>query len=568
MAWLDLLLTALLIGGLGVLALLSLHLALLTALRGLLPAKPVPAALPPDEDLPSVLVQLPVYNEAALVERALAAIAALDWPRDRLTIQVLDDSTDDSLATSRHAVASLGLRGWRVSLHHRQVRTGFKAGALAAGLAQCDAPFVAVFDADFTPPPDFLRRTVGVLLADPDIGHVQARWLHTNRYASLLTRAQARLLDGHFHVEQGVRHRLGLPVPFNGTCGVWRRAAIDGAGGWSGDTLTEDLDLSLRARLAGWRSAFLPGLGVPGELPATPHAWRAQQFRWTKGFVECLRKLTPRIWASRQLPLWQKLLITLQLAQPLSFLVGSACVLAALPFLAGWLMPGPLLTAGALTTTSIGLLGPLGLMISGGILDARERPAVRLLLREAAGALVLTSGLLLSNARAGAEALAGIRSPFVRTPKGAVGVQCAMPRWHYLLVGLPELAAGGGLLLFVLIQQPLALPALTLAVGGLLTLGWLLLRDALSSVTVAEADDADETAAAPTLPLILTLAPKPDAHDTQPCAPVWAAPDAAQLGMRQDSPALDRVQRSAGLSLRPLTLDSPSAPLNSAPAAD
>ena len=264
------LLELVLVCGLGALLLLSLHLALLTTLRLVLPPVRRAEALPRDDLLPKVLVQLPLYNEGALVERALASIAALDWPQDRLVIQVLDDSNDGSLAESQRAVDRLRRRGGRVTLHHRACRDGFKAGALAAGLARCDAPFVAVFDADFMPTPDFLRRTLSLLLADSGLGHVQARWLHANRTHSRLTRAQARLLDGHFLVEQEVRQRLGLPIPFNGTCGVWRSAAIHGAGGWSGDTLTEDLDLSLRARFAGWRSAYLCDLGVPGEVPSKP----------------------------------------------------------------------------------------------------------------------------------------------------------------------------------------------------------------------------------------------------------------------------------------------------------
>jgi cellulose synthase/poly-beta-1,6-N-acetylglucosamine synthase-like glycosyltransferase len=533
MAWLAWLLEAFLICGLAVLALLSLHLAILTSLRLLLRARPRASWLPADVDLPTVLVQLPLYNEGGLVERALAGIAALDWPRERLVIQVLDDSNDGSLAASRRAVTGLRLRGWWVSLHHRTTRRHFKAGALAAGLEACDAPFVAVFDADFVPPPDFLRRTLGVLLADPALGHVQARWLHANREHSLLTRAQARLLDGHFRVEQAVRHRLGLPVPFNGTCGVWRRAAIDAAGGWSGDTLTEDLDLSLRARLAGWDSAYLEDLGVPGELPESAHAWRAQQFRWTKGFVQCLLKLASRVWAG-PLSTWQKILISLQLAQPLSFLVGGLCLLAALPFIAGSLAPGPVLMTVALATTSVGLLGPLALLCAGGLLGGGRPPRPGLLAREAAAALVLSSGLLLSNGRAVLEALAGVRSPFVRTPKGVAGT-VTQTRSRRLFAGLPELAAGAGLLVFVLAQQPLALPALVLAIGGLLGLGLLLRRDGARAFSV-RAPAAGRPARAE--PLVLTLPPRQEV--SAPSAQsAWRAavdpPAPAPLELRSDS---------------------------------
>jgi cellulose synthase/poly-beta-1,6-N-acetylglucosamine synthase-like glycosyltransferase len=506
--------------GLAALALLSLHLAVLTSLRFLLPARPRPAVLPTDAALPKVLVQLPLYNEGGLVERALAHITALDWPRQRLLIQVLDDSTDGSADISRRAVAALRQDGWHVTLLHRTQRSGFKAGALAAGLAHANAPFVAIFDADFMPAPDFLQRTVGVLLADPMLGHVQARWAHANQHRSSLTRAQARLLDGHFYVEQEVRHRLGLPVPFNGTAGVWRRAAIDGAGGWSGDTLTEDLDLSLRARMAGWRSAYVIALGVPSELPASARAWRAQQFRWTKGFVECLVKLAPRLWHSR-LPGWQKLLVTLQLLQPTSFLIGSTCLLAGLPFLAGIMTPGPLVTRVALATTSVGLLGPLCLLLAGGLCAKGLSWPDRELLRDAITALVLSTGLLLSNARAVLEALSGQRSPFVRTPKaGATAQQLSVLPGHGAVrrrlsirsglgrAGLPELAAGAGLMLFVLLQQPLALPALALVIGGLLVVGGLLFLDAPSRPRPAPLP-IDRAADLPTVPARLLPLPTP-----------------------------------------------------------
>jgi cellulose synthase/poly-beta-1,6-N-acetylglucosamine synthase-like glycosyltransferase len=537
MTWLAPLLEVFLPLGLAVLALLSLHLATLTALRWLLPERQRPAWLPAEDELPTVLVQVPLYNEGELVERALASIAALDWPRERLVIQVLDDSTDGSLAASRRAVAGLRMRGWQVSLHHRAVRRGFKAGALAAGLEGCEAPFVAVFDADFMPAPDFLRRTLGVLLADPGVGHVQARWLHANRDASRLTRAQARLLDGHFRVEQAVRHRLGLPVPFNGTCGVWRRAAIETAGGWSGDTLTEDLDLSLRACFAGWDSAYLEDLGVPGELPISARAWRVQQFRWTKGFVQCLRKLAPRVWTS-QLPVWQKLLIGLQLVQPLSFLVGSLCLLAALPFISGHAAPGPVLTAMALTTTTIGLLGPISMLLTGGLVGGARQAPMRALLRDAVVALVLTSGLLVSNARAALEALLGIQSPFVRTPKGQQRPGLARRRRLLPpLAGVPELAAGGALLLFVLVEQPFALPALALAIGGLLGLGSLLRRDAASAMRLNPALSAGPVPALEpsAAPVILALPPQPGGRTTPPADLGWAPAGPVEVGLRGDA---------------------------------
>jgi GT2 family glycosyltransferase len=564
-------LQAVLILGLITLALLSLYLALLTALRWLAPPRPRCCVLPADDALPTVLVQLPLYNEGTLVERLLAHVTAFDWPRDRLLIQVLDDSTDGSDAASREAAEALQRSGWPVSLWHRTRRSGFKAGALAAGLRHTDAPFVAIFDADFMPPPDFLRRTLGVLLADPALGYVQARWTHANQDISTLTRAQARLLDGHFRVEQEVRHRLGLPVPFNGTCGVWRRAAIDGAGGWSGDTLTEDLDLSLRACLAGWRSAYVADLAVPGELPETARSWRAQQFRWNKGFVECLVKLAPRVWRSR-LPGWQKLLITLQLSQPLSFLVGCVCLLAGLPFIAG-LVPGPLLTQAALVTASIGMVGPFCLLLAGGLAARPKRPT-RALLHEAVLAFVLSTGLLLSNGRGGLEALLGVRSPFVRTPKAstAPGRRGAAEKaflWspsrfvRSATAGLVELGAGGALLLFVLFERPLALPALALAISGLVVLGAFLWREGAASagVQARELGAALQRVTQPFSPPIVLPLPVTLGNGQAPLAvePPWAAiaagpqsgrdPAAAEAGL---APAQEPAGRgfSAGSRAR------------------
>lgn len=458
--------------GLALLATLSLNLVVLTGARLLLPDRPLRReARAEDAGLPEVLVQLPLYNEGDLVERVLAAVAALDWPRERLHIQVLDDSTDDSVLISREAVRRLAALGFRIELLHRTRRTAFKAGALAAGLERSNAPFVAIFDADFIPPPDFLRRTLGVLLAEPGLALVQARWTHLNPDDNLLTRVQARLLDGHFRVEQIARSRLGLPVPFNGTCGVWRRAAIQDAGGWQGDTLTEDLDLSLRAHLRGWRSGYLADLAVPGALPTSPRAWRSQQFRWTKGFVQCLLKLLPAVWGSERLAPWQKLMVTLQLGQPLAFLIGVTCLLMGLPFIAGAASAGPVLTAVALSASALGFLGTAGFLAVGA-----GQPLTRRTAGDILAALLLTSGLLLSNARAGLEALLRHRSEFVRTPKSALAAAVRsgprLPR-----CGLPEVAAGVSLLGFALAEEPATVPYLAVVISGLVGFGFMQLMD-------------------------------------------------------------------------------------------
>jgi cellulose synthase/poly-beta-1,6-N-acetylglucosamine synthase-like glycosyltransferase len=249
---------------------------------------------PPPDEWPMVTVQLPLFNEMYVAARLIDAICGLDYPRERLEIQVLDDSTDETREIVAESVAEYSSRGFRISHLHRAERPGFKAGALAAGLARAEGGLLAVFDADFVPPPDFLRRTVPYF-ADPKIGMVQACWEHLNRDYSLLTKIQAIFLDGHFLIEHAARNRSGRFFNFNGTAGVWRRQAILDAGGWQHDTLTEDLDLSYRAQLAGWRFLFLPTVKVPAELPVDINAFKRQQFRWAKGSIQTARKLLPRL---------------------------------------------------------------------------------------------------------------------------------------------------------------------------------------------------------------------------------------------------------------------------------
>lgn len=248
------------------------------------------------DDLPRVLIQIPVYNEPLVVERAVAAAGALVWPRDRLTIQLLDDSNDLTSDIAVHAVARLRREG--IDAHHirRSDRSGFKAGALAAGLELDDAPYVAVFDADFVPPPNWLGRAMAAMLANPRAAFVQTRIEWGNGDSNWLTRAQRLMQDAHFAVEQDVRARRGVPFQFNGTGGIWRRAAVEEAGGWSHDTLSEDLDLVLRTYLKGWTGVFLMEPHVVGELPQKVDEFGVQQSRWSKGFVQVARKLLGPIW--------------------------------------------------------------------------------------------------------------------------------------------------------------------------------------------------------------------------------------------------------------------------------
>jgi len=252
---------------------------------------PSPICHPTPADWPAVTVQLPVYNEMHVVKRLIDAVAHLDYPHDRLQIQVLDDSTDETTRLAEARARHHRARGLDIEVIHRADRRGFKAGALAHGLETAHGTFVAVFDADFYPAADFLRRTIPPLIEDSRLAFVQTRWGYLNADYSALTRAQTIALDGHFVVEHRGRNQNGLLINFNGTAGVWRRAAIEDAGGWQSDTLTEDLDLSFRAQLAGWQALYLPDVVAPAELPPQVAAFRRQQARWATGAAQCLFKL-------------------------------------------------------------------------------------------------------------------------------------------------------------------------------------------------------------------------------------------------------------------------------------
>ena len=244
--------------------------------------------------LPKVTIQLPIYNELYVVERLIDSVCHIDYPRELLQIQVLDDSTDETSSIARACVERNRQQGHRVAYLHRESREGFKAGALAYGLRYADGELIAVFDADFVPSTDFLRRTVP-FFADEKTGMVQVRWGHLNREFSILTQAQSIFLDGHFIIEHTARNRSGCFFNFNGTAGIWRRTTIDDAGGWQHDTLTEDLDLSYRAQLRGWRFVFLPEVISPAEVPVDMNAFKSQQHRWAKGSIQTAKKLLPII---------------------------------------------------------------------------------------------------------------------------------------------------------------------------------------------------------------------------------------------------------------------------------
>ncbi len=377
----------------------------------------VPAPVPPPAEWPVVTVQLPIYNEMYVVDRLIDAVCRLDYPRDRLQIQVLDDSTDETRQIAEAAVRRHAARGTNIRYRHRTTRRGYKAGALEEGLAEACGEFIAIFDADFVPPPDFLRRTIPYFYADPRIGVVQARWGHINAEYSPLTRVQAMLLDAHFVLEHGGRHRAGCFFNFNGTAGVWRRTAIEEAGGWQHDTLTEDLDLSYRAQLAGWRFVFLPDVVSPAELPVEMNAFKSQQHRWAKGSVQTCRKLLPRILRAR-VPLAVKAEAFFHLTA--NFNYPLMVVLSALMFPSmyvrytmGWyemlFVDVPLFVA---ATFSVGYFY---------IVSQRELyPDWLARIKYLPLLMAIGIGLSINNTRAVIEALTGQRLDFARTPKYGV----------------------------------------------------------------------------------------------------------------------------------------------------
>jgi len=270
-------------------------LELLGGARWRVPLPPVKLA---ESELPHVLVQIPVFNESNMVADALYSAAHLDWPKNKLHIQLLDDSTDETSAIGASAAALLRAEGFDVVHLCRNDRSGFKAGALAAGLAKSDAPIIAMLDVDFRPPREWLRVSVPYLLADPRAGFLQSRCEFSNYRSNWLTRVQGLMLDAHFIMEQATRYRAGWLFQFNGTGGLWRREAIEAAGGWSGDSLCEDLDLTVRAELADWHGIFLMEPAIPGLVPEKVRHWRVQQRRWSNGFVQVARKLFKTVWTS------------------------------------------------------------------------------------------------------------------------------------------------------------------------------------------------------------------------------------------------------------------------------
>jgi cellulose synthase/poly-beta-1,6-N-acetylglucosamine synthase-like glycosyltransferase len=365
-------------------------------------------------ELPRVTVQLPIFNEQFVVERLLEAVCRLSYPRERLDIQVLDDSTDETVAVARGLVNHYAAQGFPVTYHHRENREGFKAGALAEGMKTAKGEFIAIFDADFVPPEDFLLRTIHHF-TDPRIGMVQTRWTHINRNYSFLTEVEAILLDGHFVLEHSGRARSGVFFNFNGTAGVWRRAAIEEAGGWQHDTLTEDTDLSYRAQLQGWKFIYLQDVECPAELPVEMTAFKTQQARWAKGLIQTSKKILPKVLKSDQrfhvkLEAWYHL--TANLSYPLMVVLSVLLMPAMIiRFYQGWFqmmyIDLPLFLASTFSISSFYLVSQRELFPGKWFRALLYLPFL----------MALGIGLTVTNTRAVLEALVGKKTAFARTPK-------------------------------------------------------------------------------------------------------------------------------------------------------
>ena len=364
--------------------------------------------------LPRVTVQLPIFNEQFVVDRLLQAVCRLQYPKELLEIQVLDDSTDETVNVAHNLVEHYAAQGFQITYHHRTDRTGFKAGALHEGLKSATGEFVTIFDADFVPPPDFLQRIIHHF-TEPKIGMVQTRWTHINRNYSFLTEVEAILLDGHFVLEHSGRARHNVFFNFNGTAGIWRRTAIEDAGGWQHDTLTEDTDLSYRAQLKGWKFIYRQDVECPAELPVEMTAFKTQQARWAKGLIQTGKKILPRVLKSDQpfrvkLEAWYHL--TANLSYPL-MVVLSVLLLPAMVirFYQGWFqmlyIDIPLFLASTFSISSFYLVSQRELF-------PRTWPRAMLYLP---CLMAIGIGLTVTNTCAVVEALIGRQTAFARTPK-------------------------------------------------------------------------------------------------------------------------------------------------------
>lgn len=435
------------------------------------------ATPPAPEVWPMVTVQLPVYNEKYVVERLIDTVAALDYPAAKIEFQLLDDSDDETTQIIQQSIQQYPHLPFRHI--RRQDRSGFKAGALRYGLEQAKGEFIAIFDADFTPSPTFLKQTVPHF-SHPETGMVQTRWAHLNKGYSILTRLQAFALDAHFYIEQVGRSSLNAYINFNGTAGIWRKATILDAGNWQDDTLTEDLDLSYRAQLKGWRFKYLPEVESPAELPPVMSALKSQQFRWTKGGAESAVKHLGSVLRSRA-PLQTKCHATAHLLNSSVFVAVLLASLASIPLL--WakvnnLLPLVVFNAGAVTLLSFAVISLVYFQANAmGNVSQSKRTGGFLLYFPLF--LSISMGLALHNAVAVWEGWSGRKSPFIRTPK--FNLEARQHKWQenfYLNIRMPYTTYAEGLLglLFLgvavwgIVQQEYGM----LVFHGMLALGYLL----------------------------------------------------------------------------------------------
>ncbi len=376
-------------------------------------ARKIPVVTTPPETLPHVTVQLPVYNEQYVIRRLIRSVAALDYPRELLEIQVLDDSTDATVEAAAEEVERLRAEGVDIVHVRRPDRIGYKAGALEYGMHRAKGELLLIFDADFVPRPELLREIVPCF-GDPEVGMVQVRWDHLNPEYSLLSRIQSISLDGHFVVEHEARAKNDLFFNFNGTAGIWRKRCIEEAGGWEHDTLTEDLDLSYRAQMAGWKFLYLADVTCPSELPVDMRAFKNQQFRWVKGSVQVAKKIVPRIWRSR-LPLLKKIESSVHLSHNMTYVLVLLLSLFAYPAVLIRFASGDLerlaveLPLFFFATISVVIF--YAVAMQGAQRDWRKQ------LRYFPAVMSVAIGLSVNNTRAILEGLLGFQTPFHRTPK-------------------------------------------------------------------------------------------------------------------------------------------------------
>ncbi len=425
----------------------------------------------PPKDWPHVTIQLPIYNERYVVKRLIESVCHIDYPKNLLEVQVLDDSTDDTVDIASAIVARMQAAGIDIVHIHRTNRRGFKAGALREGLNTAKGSLVAVFDADFIPGPDFLKESIPYF-QDPQIGMLQTRWGHINSDYSLLTRAQSIGIDGHFGVEQASRAWGGLFMNFNGTGGIWRKKTIEEAGGWQADTLTEDLDLSYRAQLKGWRLMFASQVVCPAEIPVTINAFKSQQHRWAKGSIQTARKNLGKLLKSDVswlVKIQAFLHLTHYMVHPMMLLV----VLTSIPMLySQWFFDSLAYPIMIFTVLCLATFGPSSLyLFSQRILYRDWKTRIKYL----PFLMCLGTGIAVNNTKAVLEALFDIKSGFIRTPK--YGIRQKGERWKNKRYAIPlnavsilELFLGlyslTGLLMFLLFSKYLVSPFLLIYTSG------------------------------------------------------------------------------------------------------